>query len=146
MATGMIWAGVINRVPNRGTVGLVSDDGLGVIEEEGVREAAEPLVKSGVGRIVYVSCNPKAFKLDYERHLKAAYLFESATLIDMFPHTPHVEAAMCWKRKRDQTAFQKGSLFALTFAVILRAFISLSSSSLLSCLASRITSFLLRST
>ncbi len=66
----------------------------------GLREAAEILVKSGVGRIVYVSCNPKAFKLDYERHLKAAYRVEGATLIDMFPHTPHVEAVV-WLEKKE---------------------------------------------
>ncbi|WP_297458603.1 23S rRNA (uracil(1939)-C(5))-methyltransferase RlmD [Thermococcus sp.] len=61
---------------------------------KGLKEAAELLVKSGVEKIVYVSCNPKAFKLDYERHLKKAYRIDGAVLIDMFPHTPHVEAVM----------------------------------------------------
>ncbi|MCD6373339.1 MAG: 23S rRNA (uracil-5-)-methyltransferase RumA, partial [Thermococcus sp.] len=49
--------------------------------------------------IVYVSCNPKAFKLDYENHLRKAYRIEDAILIDMFPHTPHVEAVVELVRK-----------------------------------------------
>ncbi|WP_297510862.1 23S rRNA (uracil(1939)-C(5))-methyltransferase RlmD [Thermococcus sp.] len=65
----------------------------------GLKEAAELLVKSGVEKVVYVSCNPKAFKLDYERHLKKAYRIDGAVLIDMFPHTPHVEAVVELVRK-----------------------------------------------
>ncbi|NJE76896.1 23S rRNA (uracil(1939)-C(5))-methyltransferase RlmD [Thermococcus sp. ES12] len=60
----------------------------------GLKEAGELLVKSGVERIVYVSCNPGAFKLDYENHLGKAYRVEGAILVDMFPHTPHVEAVV----------------------------------------------------
>ncbi len=66
---------------------------------KGLREAAELLLRSGVERVVYVSCNPKAFRLDYERHLKRAYRIEGALLIDMFPHTPHVEAVVGLKKK-----------------------------------------------
>ncbi len=66
---------------------------------KGLKEAADLLVKSGVEGIVYVSCNPKAFKLDYERHLKKAYRIDGAVLIDMFPHTPHVEAIIGLVRK-----------------------------------------------
>ncbi len=61
---------------------------------KGLKEAAELLVKSGVEKVIYVSCNPKAFKLDYERHLKSVYHIDGAVLIDMFPHTPHVEAVV----------------------------------------------------
>ncbi|ASA77750.1 23S rRNA (uracil(1939)-C(5))-methyltransferase RlmD [Thermococcus sp. 5-4] len=65
---------------------------------KGLREAAELLVKSGVERVIYVSCNPKAFRLDYENHLSKAYRIEDAILIDMFPHTPHVEAVIWLER------------------------------------------------
>ena len=61
---------------------------------KGLKEAADLLVRSGVERIVYISCNPKAFKLDYEKRLKKAYLIDGAVLIGMFPHTPHVEAVI----------------------------------------------------
>ncbi|AMQ19344.1 23S rRNA (uracil(1939)-C(5))-methyltransferase RlmD [Thermococcus peptonophilus] len=66
---------------------------------KGLKEVAETLTKSEVEKIVYVSCSPKAFKLDYENHLKKAYTIEDAVLIDMFPHTPHVEAVISLKRK-----------------------------------------------
>ncbi len=66
---------------------------------KGLKEAAELLVRSGAERVVYVSCNPRAFRLDYERHLKKAYRLENTVLIDMFPHTPHVEAVVELVRK-----------------------------------------------
>ncbi|NJF24471.1 23S rRNA (uracil(1939)-C(5))-methyltransferase RlmD [Thermococcus sp. Bubb.Bath] len=66
---------------------------------KGLNEAGELLVKSGVENVVYVSCNPRAFKLDYENHLKKTYRVEDTVLIDMFPHTPHVEAAVKLKKK-----------------------------------------------
>ncbi|MBO8175779.1 MAG: 23S rRNA (uracil(1939)-C(5))-methyltransferase RlmD [Thermococcus sp.] len=67
---------------------------------KGLKETAEHLAKSSIENIIYVSCNPKAFKLDYEKHLKKAYQIEDAVLIDMFPHTPHVEAVINLKVKR----------------------------------------------
>ncbi|WP_457750890.1 23S rRNA (uracil(1939)-C(5))-methyltransferase RlmD [Thermococcus sp.] len=66
---------------------------------KGLREAGELLVKSGVERVIYISCNPRAFKLDYENHLKKAYRIEDALLVDMFPHAPHVEAVVKLVRK-----------------------------------------------
>ncbi|ASJ07406.1 23S rRNA (uracil(1939)-C(5))-methyltransferase RlmD [Thermococcus pacificus] len=66
---------------------------------KGLKDAADLLVKGGVEKIVYVSCNPKAFRLDYKKHLKNAYRVENAVLIDMFPHTPHVEAVVELKKK-----------------------------------------------
>ncbi|NJE04828.1 23S rRNA (uracil(1939)-C(5))-methyltransferase RlmD [Thermococcus sp. M36] len=66
---------------------------------KGLREVGELLAKSSVERVVYISCNPKAFRLDYERHLKKSYRIENAILIDMFPHTPHVEAVLMLEKK-----------------------------------------------
>jgi 23S rRNA (uracil747-C5)-methyltransferase len=65
----------------------------------GLKKAGELLVKSGVENVVYVSCNPKVFKLDYKNHLKKTYRVEDAVLIDMFPHTPHVEAVVKLKKR-----------------------------------------------
>ncbi len=65
----------------------------------GLREAGgELLVRSNVERIVYVSCNPEAFRRDYENHLRKAYRLKDAVLVDMFPHTPHVEAVVLLER------------------------------------------------
>ncbi|AEH23729.1 23S rRNA (uracil(1939)-C(5))-methyltransferase RlmD [Pyrococcus yayanosii] len=65
---------------------------------KGLKDGAKRLMK-GPARIVYVSCNPRAFKLDYERHLSKVYRIEDVILIDMFPHTPHVEAVVKLVRK-----------------------------------------------
>ncbi len=64
-----------------------------------MKDTAKLLAKSNIENIIYVSCNPKAFKLDYENHLKKAYQIEDALLIDMFPHTPHVEAVVKLARR-----------------------------------------------
>jgi len=81
-------------------VALIGDYDTVIVDppRKGLKEAGELLVKSGVERVVYVSCNPKAFKLDYENHLKKAYRVEEAILVDMFPHTSHVEAVVLLSR------------------------------------------------
>ncbi len=70
----------LNGVNAKFRVGRAEDTRIGNYDtvivdppRKGLKEAADLLVKSGVGKVVYVSCNPKAFKLDYERHLKKAY-------------------------------------------------------------------------
>jgi tRNA/tmRNA/rRNA uracil-C5-methylase (TrmA/RlmC/RlmD family) len=95
----------LNGVHARFRVGRAEETPIGDYDtvivdppRKGLKEAAELLVKSGVERVVYVSCNPKAFKLDYENHLMKAYRIEDAILIDMFPHTPHVEAVIWLER------------------------------------------------
>ncbi len=96
----------LNGVNAKFRVGRAEDTGIGNYDtvivdppRKGLKDAADLLVKSGVGKVVYVSCNPRAFKLDYEKHLKKAYRIEGAVLIDMFPHTPHVEAVVNLEKK-----------------------------------------------
>ncbi|MDI3474760.1 MAG: rRNA (uracil747-C5)-methyltransferase [Thermococcaceae archaeon] len=96
----------LNGVNARFSVGRVEETPIGNYDtvivdppRKGLKEAAELLVKSGVENVVYVSCNPKAFKLDYENHLSKGYRVEEAVLVDMFPHTPHVEAVVKLRRK-----------------------------------------------
>uniref|UniRef100_UPI00373FC6E9 hypothetical protein n=1 Tax=Thermococcus celericrescens TaxID=227598 RepID=UPI00373FC6E9 len=55
---------------------------------KGLKEASELLIKSGVERIVYVSCNPGAFKLDYENHLKRVYRSRTRFWPICFPTRP----------------------------------------------------------
>ncbi|MBL8992976.1 MAG: hypothetical protein JNM63_06515, partial [Spirochaetia bacterium] len=43
-------------------------------------------------RIIYVSCNPARF-VDEWKTLSAIYKLESFALFDLFPQTPHLEAA-----------------------------------------------------
>jgi 23S rRNA (uracil1939-C5)-methyltransferase len=69
------------------------------------RDGAVNLVKSlGANvpaRIVYVSCNPATLARDAEilvhRH---GYAFSTAGVVNMFPHTAHVESIACFDRIR----------------------------------------------
>ncbi len=45
----------------------------------------------GARRIVYVSCNPTTQARDIQLILASGYKFEKLTMVDMFPHTPHIE-------------------------------------------------------
>ena len=96
----------INGVNARFRVGRAEETPIGDYDtlivdppRKGLRETGELLVKSGAKKLVYVSCNPRAFKLDYENHLKKAYRVKEAILVDMFPHTAHVEAVVELVRK-----------------------------------------------
>ena len=56
------------------------------------------ILKDRPESIVYVSCNPKTLT-DNLRALSEKYSVEEAVGIDMFPHTPHVEAVVKLKLK-----------------------------------------------
>ncbi len=61
--------------------------------------ALKRLGEIGVPRIVYVSCNPTTLAGDVKR-LRADYGYELRRVkpVDMFPHTPHVEAVSLLER------------------------------------------------
>ncbi len=65
---------------------------------KGLKELVETLKREKPENIVYVSCNPQAFSKDYS-HLKEIYKVEDAILVDMFPHTPHMEGVIKLKRR-----------------------------------------------
>lgn len=54
-------------------------------------KAMEYVIKFNAKQIIYVSCNPKSLVDDLEALEFSGYEIEKTLLMDMFPHTPHVE-------------------------------------------------------
>lgn len=54
--------------------------------------ALQALGRLAPARIVYVSCNPATLARDVAELLRAGYRLEWVQPVDMFPHTPHIEA------------------------------------------------------
>ncbi|MGE4131251.1 MAG: class I SAM-dependent RNA methyltransferase [Bdellovibrionales bacterium] len=71
-------------------------EGKGVVVLDPPRLGADRAVLSQIQRfrpnqIVYVSCNPTTFARDAEILVESGYRIQSATGLDMFPQTEHVE-------------------------------------------------------
>ena len=62
----------------------------------GALEVCKRLASHRVERIVYVSCNPITLARDAQILVAAGYNFDGAGIIDMFPHTAHVESIACF--------------------------------------------------
>ena len=61
--------------------------------------AVDVLAKCGAQRIVLVSCDPVAMARDAKLLRGRGYDMVTATLIDLFPHTPHVEVVARFDRR-----------------------------------------------
>jgi 23S rRNA (uracil1939-C5)-methyltransferase len=64
----------------------------------GAWELVRCLVKSDVNRIVYVSCNPVTLARDAACLVENGFKLSKAGVVDMFPHTNHVESIALFER------------------------------------------------
>ena len=55
--------------------------------------------EAGAPRIVYVSCNPTTMAPNIAQLSECGYRLTHVTPVDMFPHTPHVEAVAVLARQ-----------------------------------------------
>ena len=56
------------------------------------------LPKLKAKKIVYVSCNPTTQARDARILCENGYKIKDATMVDMFPHTPHIEMVMLFSK------------------------------------------------
>nr|MDQ6121040.1 hypothetical protein [Klebsiella pneumoniae subsp. pneumoniae] len=67
------------------------------------------IIKLAPRRVVYVSCNPATLARDSETLLQAGYQIQRLAMLDMFPHTGHLESMVLFERRltRSFTTSQK---------------------------------------
>ena len=56
------------------------------------------IVKLAPQRVVYVSCNPTTLARDSQTLLSAGYHLERVAMLDMFPHTSHLESMVLFSK------------------------------------------------
>jgi 23S rRNA (uracil-5-)-methyltransferase RumA len=61
------------------------------------QKAARKICESNIQNLIYVSCNPKTFKLDLDMLTRHFRVIEIQPF-DLFPHTPHVECVAVLRR------------------------------------------------
>ena len=66
---------------------------------DGAWQVCQQLSVLGAQRVLYVSCNPVTLARDAAALLQQGFVLEKAGVMDMFPHTAHVEAMALFVRK-----------------------------------------------
>lgn len=63
----------------------------------GAAGVMQHIIKLQPGRVVYVSCNPATLARDSEALLRAGYQIQRLAMLDMFPHTGHLESMVLFE-------------------------------------------------
>ncbi|MCL2009550.1 MAG: 23S rRNA (uracil(1939)-C(5))-methyltransferase RlmD, partial [Synergistaceae bacterium] len=63
------------------------------------RAVLDRIIEMGIGRVIYVSCNPATLARDAKILKEGGYMPKSARAFDMFPQTVHVETVMLMERE-----------------------------------------------
>ena len=56
--------------------------------------ALDYVLKFNAPEIIYVSCNPRTLVKDLKVILSRGYVIDKVKIMDLFPHTPHVETVV----------------------------------------------------
>ncbi len=70
----------------------------------GALETIPLIAASGARRLVYVSCNPATFARDARELARRGFDLKSAGVMDMFPHTSHIESVALFERSRTRSS------------------------------------------
>ena len=65
----------------------------------GAAGVMQHVVKLAPGKVVYVSCNPATLARDSEALVNAGYQIKRLAMLDMFPHTGHLESMVLFEHK-----------------------------------------------
>jgi 23S rRNA (uracil1939-C5)-methyltransferase len=76
----------LSRITQRPDVVIIDPPRVGMH-----KDAVKQMLDLGVGRMIYVSCNPATMARDLQM-MQDNYRIEEVQPVDMFPHTYHVEA------------------------------------------------------
>ena len=66
----------------------------------GAAGIVDQLAKLGAQRVVYVSCNPATLARDSQSLLSQGYKLVKLGMLDMFPHTSHLESMALFVKSR----------------------------------------------
>lgn len=101
-------AGTEFHVADLAQIAAVDWEGIGPIDKllidpprQGAAAVVDTLPVATIGRIVYISCNPATLARDAGQLVRArGYRLAAAGVVNMFPHTSHVESIALFERDK----------------------------------------------